>query len=70
MNIRRNLALALAALFSVAVHGYHLGTDDGAIYVPAIKKVADPSLYPLNEPFFASHARLSLFPNLVGVRPG
>jgi hypothetical protein len=66
VSIRRNLALALTALCSVAVHGYHLGTDDGAIYAPAIKKAADPSLYPLNEPFFTSHARLSLFPNLVG----
>jgi hypothetical protein len=56
----------MIALLSVAVHGYHLGTDDGAIYAPAIKKAADPSIYPLNEPFFASHAPISLCPNLVG----
>jgi hypothetical protein len=34
--------------------------------VPAIKKVADPSLYPFGSEFFMSHAGLSLFPNLVG----
>jgi hypothetical protein len=56
---------ALTAL-SIAVHGYHLGADDAAIYVPAIKRAADPSLYPFGAAFFLSHARLSLFPNLVG----
>jgi len=57
------LAIACAA---VAVHGYHLGADDAAIYVPAIKKVADPSLYPFGQQFFESHAHLTLLPNLVG----
>jgi hypothetical protein len=50
----------------VLVHGYHLGVDDAAIYVPAIKKAADPALYPFGGEFFLSHAHLSLFPNLVG----
>ena len=58
--------LALFTLAAFAVHGYHLGTEDGAIYVPAIKKIADPSLYPVNAQFFSHHASLSLFPNLVG----
>lgn len=56
---------ALTAL-AVAVHGYHLGADDAAIYVPAIKQAADPSLYPFGDAFFLSHAHLSLFPNLIG----
>ncbi len=50
----------------MAVHGYHLGVDDSAIYIPAIKRVADPSLYPFGAEFFLSHARLSVFANLVG----
>jgi hypothetical protein len=56
---------AIAAL-AVLVHGYHLGVDDAAIYVPAIKRVADPKLYPFGAEFFMSHAHLSLFPELVG----
>jgi hypothetical protein len=51
---------------AVAVHGYHLGVDDSAIYVPAIKRVADPDLYPFGAEFFMSHAHLSIFANLVG----
>jgi hypothetical protein len=58
--------LALIAVLAVAVHGYHLGVDDAAIYVPAIKRVADPALYPFGSEFFLSHARLSWFSNLVG----
>jgi len=57
------LALSAAAL---AVHGYHLGVDDAEIYLPAIKKTADPALFPFASEFFMSHADLSLFPNLVG----
>lgn len=60
--------LRLSALTGAAVllQGYHLGVDDAAIYVPAIKKVADPALYPFGDEFFMTHARLSFFPNLVG----
>src|ERR1700676_3817945 len=58
--------LLLLAAVAVLIHGYHLGADDAAIYVPAIKSVADPSLYPFGSEFFMSHAHLSLFPDLVG----
>ena len=58
--------LLLLAAAAVLIHGYHLGADDAAIYVPAIKSVADPSLYPFGSEFFMSHAHLSLFPDLVG----
>ncbi len=51
---------------AVLVHGYHLGVDDAAIYVPAIKRAADPDLYPFGAQFFMSHAHLSIFANLVG----
>ena len=57
------LALSAAALL---VHGYHLGVDDAEIYLPAIKKAADPALFPFASEFFMSHAHLSWFPNLVG----
>jgi hypothetical protein len=56
---------AITAL-AVLVHGYHLGVDDAAIYVPAIKRVADPTLYPFGAEFFMSHAHLSFFPELIG----
>jgi hypothetical protein len=56
---------AITAL-AVLVHGYHLGVDDAAIYVPAIKRAADPNLYPFGAEFFMSHAHLSIFAQLVG----
>ena len=59
-------ALLLLAALAVLIHGYHLGADDAAIYVPAIKKVADPGLYPFGSEFFMSHAHLSFFSNIVG----
>ncbi len=62
-GILGSVGLALAA---VLIHGYHLGTDDAAIWVPAIKKAADPSLYPFGSEFFLTHAHMSLFPYLVG----
>jgi len=60
------LRLSLIATAAVLVHGYHLGVDDAEIYVPGIKKAADPSLYPFGSEFFQSHAHLSFFPDLVG----
>jgi hypothetical protein len=57
--------LGIAAL-AVFVHGYHPGADDAAIYVPAIKRVADPALYPFGAVYFMSHANLSICAYLVG----
>src|SRR5438309_5511746 len=47
------------------VHGYHPGVEDAEIYLPGIKKQLNPALYPHNSAFFASHARMTLFPNLM-----
>jgi len=66
VRARAALLLAIIAALAVLVHGYHLGVDDAAIYVPAIKRVADPALYPFGAEFFMSHAHLSLFPELIG----
>lgn len=60
------LGLFLITLVAVLVHGYHLGVDDAEIYVPAIKRAADPGLYPFGSEFFMSHAHLSFFPDMVG----
>jgi hypothetical protein len=57
--------LLVITVVSILVHGYHMGTDDAAIYAPGIKKASDPSLYPLGSEFFMHHAGLSVFPHLV-----
>jgi hypothetical protein len=61
---RISILLAIA-LLSILVHGYHMGTDDAAIYAPGIEKAADPSLFPMGSEFFMHHANLSVFPRLV-----
>ncbi len=53
--------LGLLTLAAVAVHGYHLGVDDGEIYIPAARKLLHPQLYPYASEFFLSHERFSLF---------
>lgn len=60
------LGLALITFLALLIHGYHLGVDDAAIYVPAIKRAADPGLYPFGSEFFMSHAQWSFFADLVG----
>jgi hypothetical protein len=62
----RLFALAAMTLAAVLVHGYHLGVDDAAIYAPAVKRAADPTLYPYASEFFMSHARLSFFGEIAG----
>jgi len=57
--------LALLSLAAILVHGYHPFVEDAEIYVPGIKKLLNPALYPYNDGFFASHAKLTLFPNLI-----
>jgi hypothetical protein len=49
----------------MAVSGYHPFVEDGEIYVPGIRKALNPALYPRNDGFFAAHAHMTLFPNLI-----
>jgi hypothetical protein len=59
------LRLSLLTLAALAIHGYHLGVEDGEIYVPAARRLLHPNLYPFAPEFFLSHARLSLFSPLL-----
>jgi hypothetical protein len=47
------------------VHGYHPAAEDGEIYLPGIKKILNPSLYPFGAEFFLNHARSTQFANLI-----
>jgi hypothetical protein len=64
-QLRRIALLVAITILSILVHGYHMGTDDAAIYAPGIEKASDPSLFPFGSEFFMHHAGLSLFPRLV-----
>lgn len=64
----KDLALLLAiSVGAIAVHGYHPFIEDGEIYVPGIKQVLNPALYPHNAEFFSSHAHMTLFPWVIAM---
>jgi hypothetical protein len=56
------IVLTCAALL---IHGYHPGAEDAEIYVPQVRKLLHPALYPFGSEFFESHAHLTLFPHMV-----
>lgn len=56
------LGISVAAM---AVHGYHPYVEDAEIYLPGIKKLLNPALYAQNTGFFASHAGMTIFPELI-----
>lgn len=53
--------LAVLTLTAVLVHGYHFGVEDQEVYVSAIKKGLDPSLYPHNSDLFMTQMRGTAF---------
>ena len=57
--------LAALVAASVAIHGYHYGIEDEAIYLPAIKAHLNPALYPHDAIFFQLQTRPMLFDELV-----
>jgi hypothetical protein len=64
-KLRETALLLLLAWAAVLIHGYHPFSEDAEIYVPQIRKLLHPGLYPFGAQFFERHARLTLFPNLV-----
>jgi hypothetical protein len=58
-----NLLLLTAG--ALLVHGYHPYAEDAEIYLPGAEKILHPGLFPAGQEFFASHASLTIFPNLI-----
>jgi hypothetical protein len=57
--------LLLLTAGALLVHGYHPYAEDAEIYLPGVEKILHPGLFPVGQEFFASHASLTIFPNLV-----
>jgi hypothetical protein len=57
--------LVLLAAGALLVHGYHPYAEDAEIYLPGVEKILDPQLFPSGQEFFASHAHLTSFPDLI-----
>jgi hypothetical protein len=64
-NAKEYLLLLLISAAAIGVHGYHPYVEDAEIYVPGIKRLLHPSLYPHNAEFFTSHASMTMFPRLI-----
>jgi Domain of unknown function (DUF6798) len=62
---RPYLYLALLTTGALLVHGYHPAVEDAEIYMPGIKKLLNPDLYPFCAEFFLDHARLTFFDELI-----
>lgn len=63
---RRQIALLfLISIGAVLVHGYHPSIEDAEFYLPAVIKHLNPALYPFNDQYFMSHARMTLFAPIV-----
>ncbi len=57
--------LILLTIAALLVHGYHFGIEDEAIYLPAIKKLLHPGLYPFDSEFFLAQTRFTLFDEMI-----
>ena len=61
------ILLLLLAVGTLFVHGYHPWAEDAEIYLPGVEHLLNPSLFPVGQEFFRSHASLTLFPNVVAL---
>jgi len=59
------LLLLVLAAGALLVHGYHPYAEDAEIYLPGVERILNPQLFPAGREFFASHASLTIFPNLI-----
>lgn len=61
------LILLSLTMMAILVHGYHLGLEDEAVYLPAIKYQLDPGLYPHDSIFFLQQMKLTLYDELIAL---
>jgi hypothetical protein len=62
--------LLLLTAIALLVHGYHPFAEDAEIYLPGVERILKPALFPVGREFFASHAHLTIFPNLIAFSLG
>src|SRR5207249_3041881 len=69
-RVRDMSGLAGLTAAAIAIHGYYFGLNDHAYYIPATKRVLQPSLYPHDAVFFLAQSRFTWFPELMaaGIR--
>jgi hypothetical protein len=48
-------------LLALAVHGFHPYAEDGGLYLPEVKRLLRPELYPQGAEFVVGHLRYSIF---------
>lgn len=53
--------VTVLTLLAVAVHGYHPYAEDGGLYLPEVKRLLRPELYPYGTEFVVDHLRFSVF---------
>ncbi len=63
--IKNASILALLAALSILVAGYHPGAEDDAVYLAAIKRDLNPSLFPHDSEFFTVQLQATIFDKLV-----
>lgn len=66
-KLQMAMPLLLLTAGALLVQGYHPFAEDAEIYLPGIEKILNPDLFPVGREFFASHASLTVFPNLLAL---
>jgi hypothetical protein len=66
-NYKTPAGLFLLSAAALLIHGYHPYAEDAEIYLPGVERILNPQLFPAGREFFASHASLTLFPNLIAL---
>ena len=62
---KTGIILLLLTAAALLTHGYHPFAEDSEIYLPGVERILNPTLFPVGQEFFHSHASMTLFPNLV-----
>jgi hypothetical protein len=65
VRARDFLLLALFTVAALSIHGYHLGIEDQAIYLPGVHYDLNPALYPHDAEFFLPQVRPTLIDEIV-----
>ena len=64
-RVRDFLFLALFTVLALFIHGYHLGIEDQAIYLPGVRYDLNPALYPHDAEFFLPQVRPTFIDEIV-----